>query len=209
MGERHSADVPPGAALPGDPYGYAREHTTHLSVVDAEGNAASITQTLGSPFGSGFIAGDTGILLNNLLMWNDLDPRSPNALAPHRMVETRMAPVQVFRDGRVLVAIGTPGSYGIPQTTPQMLLNLLEHGMSIQEAIEAPRVRVYRDRAVDAEMRISAEVRRALTNRGHVIRELPDWSWVVGGGQGVWVDPESGAMAGGADPRRDGYAMGW
>jgi gamma-glutamyltranspeptidase/glutathione hydrolase len=209
MGERYSAEVQPGAALPGDPYGYAREHTTHLSVVDAEGNAASITQTLGSPFGSGFIAGDTGILLNNLLMWNDLDPRSPNALAPHRMVETRMAPVQVFRDGRVLVAIGTPGSYGIPQTTPQMLLNLLEHGMSIQEAIEAPRVRVYRDRAVDAEMRISAEVRRALTNRGHVIRELPDWSWVVGGGQGVWVDPESGAMAGGADPRRDGYAMGW
>jgi gamma-glutamyltranspeptidase/glutathione hydrolase len=209
MGERYSAEFPSGAALPGDPYGYAREHTTHLSVVDGEGNAASITQTLGSPFGSGFIAGDTGILLNNLLMWNDLDPRSPNALAPHRAVETRMAPVQVFRNGRVLVALGTPGSYGIPQTTPQMLLNLLEYGMNIQEAIEAPRVRVYRDRAVDAEARILAEVRTALTARGHVIRELPEWSWVVGGGQGVWVDPAGGAMAGGADPRRDGYAMGW
>jgi gamma-glutamyltranspeptidase/glutathione hydrolase len=209
MGERHSADVPPGAALPGDPYGYAREHTTHLSVVDAEGNAASITQTLGSPFGSGVIAGDTGILLNNLLMWNDLDLRSPNALAPHRMVETRMAPVQVFRDGRVLVALGTPGSYGIPQTTPQMLLNLLEYAMNIQEAIEAPRIRVYRDRAVDAEARIPVEVRAALMARGHVVRELPDWSWVVGGGQGIWVDPASGTLAGGADPRRDGYAMGW
>jgi gamma-glutamyltranspeptidase/glutathione hydrolase len=209
MGERYSAEIPPGAALPGDPYGYAREHTTHLSVVDAEGNAASITQTLGSPFGSGFIAGDTGILLNNLLMWNDLDPRSPNFLAPHRVVETRMAPVQAFRRGRVLVALGTPGSYGIPQTTPQMLLNLLEYGMNIQEAIEAPRVRVYRDLAVDAETRIPAEVRAALTARGHVIRELPDWSWVVGGGQGVWVDPVTGALAGGADPRRDGYAMGW
>jgi len=209
MGERYSAEIPPGAALPGDPYGYAREHTTHLSVVDGEGNAASITQTLGSPFGSGFIAADTGILLNNLLMWNDLDPRSPNVLAPHRVVETRMAPVQVFRDGRVLAALGTPGSYGIPQTTPQMLLNLLEYGMNIQEAIEAPRVRVYRDFVVDAEARIPAEVRTALAARGHAIRELPDWSWVVGGGQGVWVDPESGAMAGGADPRRDGYAMGW
>jgi gamma-glutamyltranspeptidase/glutathione hydrolase len=209
MGERYSAEIPPGAALPGDPYEYHREHTTHLSVVDGEGNAASITQTLGSPFGSGFVAGDTGILLNNLLMWNDLDPRSPNALAPHRMVETRMAPVQAFRKGRVLVALGTPGSYGIPQTTPQMLLNLLEYGMNIQGAIEAPRVRVYRDRAVDAEARIPAEVRTALTARGHVIRELPDWSWVVGGGQGVWVDPASGTLAGGADPRRDGYAMGW
>jgi len=208
-GERFSAEGLLGEVTPGDPYGYQREHTTHLSVVDAEGNAASITQTLGSPFGSGFLAGDTGILLNNLLMWNDLDPRSPNVLAPHRKVETRMAPTQVFRNGRVLVAIGTPGSYGIPQTTTQMLLNILEYGMNIQAAIEAPRVRVYRDRAVDAEARIPAEVRAALTARGHVIRELPEWSWVVGGGQGVWVDPVTGALAGGADPRRDGYALGW
>ncbi len=208
-GERYSTEIPAGAVVPGDPYGYSREHTTHLSVVDSEGNAASITQTLGSPFGSGFLAGETGILLNNLLMWNDLDPRSPNVLAPHRPVETRMAPTQVFRNNRVLVAIGTPGSYGIPQTTTQMLLNILVYGMSIQAAIEAPRVRVYRDRAVDAEARIPAEVRTALETRGHVIRELPEWSWVVGGGQGVWVDPVSGAMAGGADPRRDGYAMGW
>ncbi len=208
-GERFAAESLPGEVTPGDPYGYQREHTTHLSVVDADGNAASITQTLGSPFGAGFLAGDTGILLNNLLMWNDLDPRSPNALAPHRTVETRMAPTQVIRDGRVLVAIGTPGSYGIPQTTPQMLLNLLEYGMNIQAAIEAPRVRVYRDRTVDAEARIPADVRAALIARGHVIRELPEWSWVVGGGQGVWVDPVSGALAGGADPRRDGYALGW
>lgn len=208
-GERFFAERLPGEVTPGDPYGYQREHTTHLSVADAEGNAASITQTLGSPFGSGFLAGDTGILLNNLLMWNDLDPRSPNVLAPHRKVETRMAPTQVFRNGRVLVAIGTPGSYGIPQTTPQMLLNVLEYGMNIQEAIEAARVRVYRDRTVDAETRIPADVRAALAARGHQIRDLPEWSWVVGGGQGVWVDPLGGALAGGADPRRDGYAMGW
>ncbi len=208
-GERFFAEGLPGEATPGDPYGYGREHTTHFSVVDADGNAASITQTLGSPFGSGFLAGDTGILLNNLLMWNDRDPRSPNVLAPHRKVETRMAPTQVFRNGRVLVAIGTPGSYGIPQTTTQMLLNILEYGMDIQAAIEAPRVRVYRDRAVDAEARIPAEVRAALTARGHAIRDLPDWSWVVGGGQGVFVDPATGTLAGGADPRRDGYAMGW
>jgi gamma-glutamyltranspeptidase / glutathione hydrolase len=208
-GERYTPEAPAGAVLPGDPYGYNREHTTHFSVVDGEGNAASITQTLGSPFGSGFIAGDTGILLNNLLKWNDLDPRSPNALTPHRSVETRMAPMQAFRAGRLLLALGTPGSYGIPQTTTQMFLNLVEYGMDIQEAIEAPRVRVYQDRVVDAESRIPAEVRAALTARGHMIRELPDWSWVVGGGQGVWVDPVSGALAGGADPRRDGYAMGY
>lgn len=208
-GERYMPGVPPNAVQPGDPYGYHREHTTHFSVVDGEGNAASITQTLGSPFGSGFIAGETGILLNNLLKWNDLDPRSPNALAPHRTVETRMAPIQAFRGGRLHLALGTPGSYGIPQTTAQMFLNLVEYGLDIQEAIEAPRVRVYQDRAVDAEARIPAAVRAALAARGHVIRDLPDWSWVVGGGQGVWVDPVSGALTGGADPRRDGYAMGW
>jgi gamma-glutamyltranspeptidase/glutathione hydrolase len=208
-GERFGSEMVPGTVLPGDPYGYKREHTTHFSVVDGEGNAASITQTLGNPFGSGFIAGETGILLNNLLKWNDLDPRSPNVLAPHRTVETRMAPIQVFRGGRLLLAMGTPGSYGIPQTTTQMFLNLVEHGMDIQEAIEAPRVRVYKDRTVDMEARVPAGVRDQLAERGHEIRMLPDWSYVVGGGQGVWVDPVSGALAGGADPRRDGYAMGW
>ena len=208
-GERFGSETVPGAVLPGDPYGYKREHTTHFSVVDGEGNAASITQTLGNPFGSGFIAGETGILLNNLLKWNDLDPRSPNVLAPHRTVETRMAPIQVFRGGRLLLAMGTPGSYGIPQTTTQMFLNLVEHGMDIQEAIEAPRVRVYKDRTVDMEARVPAGVRDQLAERGHEIRMLPDWSYVVGGGQGVWVDPVSSAIAGGADPRRDGYAMGW
>jgi gamma-glutamyltranspeptidase/glutathione hydrolase len=206
-GERYSADVPAGAVGPGDPYGYNREHTTHLSAADGEGNVASITQTLGSPFGSGFLAGDTGILLNNLLMWNDFDARSPNVLAPHRKVETRMAHVQVFRAGKFLASLGTPGSYGIPQTTTQMLLNLLVHGMNIQEAIEAPRVRVYKDFTVDAEGRIPAEVRGALESRGHAIRVLPEFSWVVGGGQGVYRDPETGALTGGADPRRDGYAM--
>jgi len=90
-----------------------------------------------------------------------------------------------------------------------MLLNLLVHGMDIQEAIEAPRVRVYVDRTVDAEARIPPDVRTALQSRGHAIRVLPDYSWVVGGGQGVTRDPNTGTLAGGADPRRDGYAMGW
>ena len=120
-----------------------------------------------------------------------------------------MAPVQVFRAGRLIAALGTPGSYGIPQTTTQMLLNILVHDMDIQEAIEAPRIRVYTDRSVDAESRIPANVRVELEARGHVVRVLPEYSWVVGGGQGVTRDPASGTLAGGADPRRDGYAMAW
>jgi gamma-glutamyltranspeptidase/glutathione hydrolase len=103
--------------------------------------------------------------------------------------------------------VGTPGSYGILQTQPQMLLNALEFDMNVQEAIEAPRIRVYRDRLLDAESRISEDVRAGLAARGHQVNVLDDWSWVVGGGQGIARDPESGALMAGADPRRDGYAL--
>ena len=98
-------------------------------------------------------------------------------------------------------------SADILQTTPQMLLNVVEFGMTVQEAIEAPRVRAYRDRLVDVEGRIPAAVREGLAARGHQVNVLEDWSWVVGGGQGIRRDPESGALQGGADPRRDGYAL--
>ena len=118
-----------------------------------------------------------------------------------------MSPTQVFTDGAFRMSIGTPGSYGILQTTPQMLLNVVEFGMNIQEAIEAPRVRVYRDRLIDAEARIDIGTRAALTDRGHQVNVIGDWSWIVGGGQGIVRDPESGALMAGADPRRDGYAL--
>jgi len=124
-----------------------------------------------------------------------------------RKAGTMMSPTQVFRDGAFALSIGTPGSYGILQTTAQMLLNVLEFGMNVQEAIEAPRVRVYRDRLVDAEARITPEVRAGLAARGHQVNEIGDWSWIVGGGQGLMRDAASGALMAGADPRRDGYAL--
>jgi gamma-glutamyltranspeptidase/glutathione hydrolase len=128
-------------------------------------------------------------------------------VAPGRKAGTMMSPTQVFRDGRFAASIGTPGSYGILQTQAQMLLNLLEFGMFVQEAIEQPRVRVYRDRLVDAEARIPPATLDALRARGHQVNALDDWSWVVGGGQGIARDAESGALMAGADPRRDGYAL--
>jgi gamma-glutamyltranspeptidase/glutathione hydrolase len=167
----------------------------------------TVTQTIGSPFGSGFAVPGTGVVLNNLLQWQDLDPASPNRLRPGRRVGTNMAPMQVFRDGAFFLSIGTPGSYGILQTTPQMMLNVLVFELNIQEAIEAPRVRVYRDRLVDVEDRIAAPVRDDLSGRGHQVNVVEDWSWVVGGGQGIVRDPATGALQGGADPRRDGYVI--
>jgi gamma-glutamyltranspeptidase/glutathione hydrolase len=206
-GERWSAERLADEILPGHPADFAKEHTTHFAVADGHGTVVTVTQTLGSPFGSGVMVPGTGMLLNNLLMWADLAPDSPAALRGGAPMQTRMAPTQVFRDGAFVLSIGTPGSYGILQTTPQMLLNVVEFGMTVQEAIEAPRVRAYRDRLVDVEGRVPAAVREGLAARGHQVNVLEDWSWVVGGGQGIRRDPESGALQGGADPRRDGYAL--
>jgi gamma-glutamyltranspeptidase/glutathione hydrolase len=206
-GERHSRTRLPNEIREGHPAKFQDEHTTHFACADASGTVVSVTQTLGVPFGSGVAVPGTGLVLNNILKWMDRDPESPNVLRPGRKAGTMMSPTQVFRDGAFVVSIGTPGSYGILQTTPQMLLNVLEFGMNVQEAIEAPRVRAYRDRLVDAEARIAADTRAALAGRGHQVNEIPEWSWIVGGGQGIVRDRESGALTAGADPRRDGYAL--
>ena len=206
-GERHCRERLPGQIAEGHPARFDDEQTTHFACADAGGMVVSVTQTLGVPFGSGFAVPGTGIVLNNILKWMDRDPGSPNVVRPGRKAGTMMSPTQVFRDGAFLVSIGTPGSYGILQTTPQMLLNVLEFGMNVQEAIEAPRVRVYRDRLVDAEARIEPDVRDGLARRGHDVNVIADWSWIVGGGQGIMRDAASGALMAGADPRRDGYAL--
>jgi gamma-glutamyltranspeptidase/glutathione hydrolase len=206
-GERFNRVRLPDEIREGHPAKFQDEHTTHFACADAAGTVVSVTQTLGVPFGSGFAVPGTGLVLNNILKWMDRDPQSPNLVRPGRKAGTMMSPTQAFRDGAFAVSIGTPGSYGILQTTPQMLLNLLEFGLNVQEAIEAPRLRVYRDRLVDVESRVPAQTRAALEGRGHQVHAIDDWSWIVGGGQGIARDPESGALMAGADPRRDGYAL--
>jgi gamma-glutamyltranspeptidase / glutathione hydrolase len=206
-GERFDPVKLPGQIGEGHPAKFENEQTTHFACADADGTVVSVTQTLGVPFGSGFAVPGTGIVLNNILKWSDRDPASTNVLRPGRKSGTMMSPTHVFKDGAFLLSIGTPGSYGILQTQPQMLLNQLEFDMNVQEAIEAPRVRIYRDRLIDAESRIPDDVRTGLAARGHQVNVLDDWSWVVGGGQGLRRDPESGALMAGADPRRDGYAL--
>jgi gamma-glutamyltranspeptidase/glutathione hydrolase len=107
------------------------------------------------------------------------------------------------------MTLGTPGSWGIPQTQAQAILNVLAFGMHVQQAIEAPRVRHMGGYAVAAEGRIPEAVTRELAALGHQVERLPDWTWIVGGMHGIYRDPQSGVLMGGADPRRDGYAVGW
>jgi len=206
-GERFHPERLAGQILPGHPAAFAAEHTTHFACADAAGHVVTITQTLGAPFGSGFAVPGTGIVLNNITNWLDLDASSPNRLRPGRQPTVNMAPTQVFRDGAFRLSIGTPGSFGILQTTPQMIVNVIDFDLDVQEAIEAPRVRVYRDRVVDVEGRVAPDVRERLTALGHDVRVIDDWSWVVGGGQGIAREPRTGVLSGGADPRRDGYAV--
>jgi gamma-glutamyltranspeptidase/glutathione hydrolase len=185
-----------------------RESTTHFNVVDAEGNAVSATQSLGG-FGSGVVVPETGILLNDFLYWFDLDAESPNVVAPHKKVEMCLSPGMIWHNNRVFACMGTPGSHGIMETTPQFMSNLMDFGMSIQAAIEAPRVRPLESNRVIAEGRISKAVLDGMRERGHLVDPQPDFSMAFGGAQGIMIDPDSGTFSGGADPRRDGYAVGW
>jgi gamma-glutamyltranspeptidase/glutathione hydrolase len=207
-GERYLQDKN-GYIAPGDPRRYKRDNTTHFEAVDAEGNLVSVTHSNGGTFGSAFVAGATGIPLNNFIYWQDVNPESPNAITPGRSMEMPMAPCIVTRSGKPILGIGTPGSYGILQTTLQMLLNRLDFGFNVQAAIEAPRVRAFERTRVDVEERIPAATLEGLRARGHEINVLEAFTAQVGGGHGVAIDPESGVLTGGADPRRDGAAIGW
>lgn len=210
-GERYTAQKASGEVLPGQPPGWMKDEcTTHFDAVDADGNAVSCTQSLGSGFGSAMVVPGTGIALNNFMRWFDIEKQSPNAIGPNKKNEMCLSPAQVWDKDGLRLLIGTPGGHGILQTTPQMIMNALDHDMNVQAAIEAARVKTGRPGyAVDAETRIAPEVFAELARRGHEVTHLGDWSPMVGGGQGIMVDRESGAFMGGADPRRDGYALGW
>lgn len=207
IGARYAPNMDINVVKPGDAQGM-RESTTHFNVVDAEGNAVSCTQSLGG-FGSGAVVPETGILLNDFLFWFDLDPDSPNVVAPHKKVEMCLSPGMIWRDNKVFACMGTPGSHGIMETTPQFMSNLMDFGMSIQAAIEAPRARPQEGNRIIAERRIAREVLDGLGARGHAVNLMPEFTMAVGGAQGIMIDPDSGTFSGGADPRRDGYAIGW
>ena len=208
-GEYFEGQRLPEEVRPGTPGDWVNDCTTHFDAVDADGNAVAITQSLGSGFGSGMVLDGTGMFLNNFIKWADVVDGSPNRIEPHKKVDMCLSPCQIHKDGQLVAALGTPGSWGIQQTTTQFTTNYLDYGMNIQAAIEAPRFRFqFPGKGLFMESRVPESVRGGLANRGHEIDLLPDWSAIVGGAQGITVDPESGALMGGADPRRDGYAIG-
>jgi gamma-glutamyltranspeptidase/glutathione hydrolase len=116
-----------------------------------------------------------------------------------------MAPSIATRRGRPVLALGTPGSYGICQTQSQAMVQHVDFGLGLQEAIEAPRARLFDGRSMLAESRLDDKTLDALRARGHAIEIGPPWTMTVGGMQGIAIDSATGAFTGAADPRRDGY----
>jgi gamma-glutamyltranspeptidase/glutathione hydrolase len=188
------------------PAGEDPAHTTSFSIADREGNLICVTQSIGSPFGSGVVVPGTGLVLNNFLYWADVQPGSPNRSTPGSELPMCMSPSLSLRDGEPVLALGTPGSYGILQTQVQAMVQHADFGVPLQQAIEAPRARLWDGRAVEVENRIPAKTIAALRQRGHAITAFDTgWTMRVGGMQAVARDPATGRLTGACDPRRDGY----
>ena len=184
----------------------SESHTTSFSIADKAGNMVCVTQSLGSVFGSGVVVPGTGVCLNNFLYWADVTPGSPNRVKQGDAMPVCVAPSIVTENDRPVLALGTPGSYGILQTQAQAMVQYVDFGLPLQQAIEAPRARLTDGRAVLLESRVASQVRDELRARGHDLSGGPDWTMRVGGMQGVAVD-DAGTFTGGCDPRRDGYVV--
>ena len=189
--------------------------TTSLSSADRWGNAVAFTQSLVAVYGSGVIAGDTGIFLNNGHMFGFvLEEGHVNHLEGGKRAKGVMTPCVVKRDGNLVAAVGAAGGYTIPQTVGQVITKLTVGGMDMQLAIASPRMCINRgggrtpipeDSVSYLEAGFPPEVYEELADRGHYLVEPGN----PGGVQGVYRDAETGALAGGSDPRRDGHAIAW
>jgi len=175
--------------------------TTHISVLDAAGNCASVTCSNGS--GSGVLVPGTGVILNNMLGEEDLNPAGFHLIAPGRRVPSMMAPTVVLRDGEIVLALGSAGSNRIRSAILQTVVRAIEQGFPVDAAIEAPRLH-FEQGVVQAEPGIDPEALQRIEARGVQVARWPAINLFFGGVQAVARDPRSGELSGGGDPRRGG-----
>jgi gamma-glutamyltranspeptidase/glutathione hydrolase len=183
--------------------------TTHLSVADARGNLVALTQTLVNGFGSGVLVPKTGVLLNNAMSWFDPEPGRVNSIAPGKRGLNNMSPLVVLRDGRPLLALGAAGGRKIIQAVARVVANVIDHGMGLQEAIEAPRIDCS-GTEVQVSGRIPAATVDGLEALGHravVCKDAP-FTYHFASVLGVMVDPDTGVLRSGVDPLDAALAAG-
>ncbi|HLT19994.1 MAG TPA: gamma-glutamyltransferase [Thermomicrobiales bacterium] len=181
--------------------------TTHCCAMDADGNVVTTTQTLNGGFGSKVTVPGTGMLLNNCMHLMDPTPGRTNSIAPGKRILSSMSPTLVLREGRPYMALGTPGGVRIFGSVMQAISNVIDHGMTLQQAVEAPRMW---DRGPELELESGFPefdaLKANLERRGHVVAPV---FRVAGGMNGIMLDPQSGMMEGVACWRADGAPMGF
>ena len=190
----------------------AGSDTTYLTVIDRDRNAVSFINSIFHSFGSGVVAGETGIMLQNRGSAFSLDPDHPNRIEPGKRPFHTIIPAMVFKDGRLLMSYGVMGGDIQAQGHVQVLVNLLDRGMNLQQAIDAPRIRYVAGRDVMLEPELTAAVITDLVQRGHN-RVMPapgiEHRAQMGGGQAIMIDHATGALLGASDRRKDGLALGY
>ncbi len=216
--QQRAALMDRNAALPWDrvpSFGSLKGDTVYVAVIDRDGNAVSLIQSLYGVFGSCVVAGGTGVVLQNRGAYFSLDPQSPNRLEPGKIpLHTLIASIGK-RDGRLWSVLGCMGADGQPQIQLQAYVAMIDFGLDIQEALEMPRFLSGRFALGEARDTLHMEARfppdtiRELARRGHVINRWGAWNEMAGHAHGITVDPEHGTLIGGADPRSDGAAIGY
>jgi len=179
--------------------------TVYLCTADAEGNAVSFINSLYMGFGSGIVAEGTGIALQNRGNLFVLDPDHPNCIAPHKRPYHTIIPCMVTADERLSLCFGVMGGFMQPQGHVQVLSNILDHGMDVQSALDAPRFNFQGESRFLIEPNLPEGVYADLRARGHALSF--EQGSIFGGGQVIQVDPESGALLAGSEPRKDGCAV--
>jgi gamma-glutamyltranspeptidase/glutathione hydrolase len=192
--------------------------TSYLALIDKDRNMVSFEPSLHSGFGTGVVMGSTGIVFNCRGDYYSLVPGEANAMAPGKRPRSTLQSTLVMKDGRPFMITGSPGGDDQVMRTIQTLINVVDFGMNIQQAIEAPRWSTRSFPAspfphtmypgeMSVEARIPEAVRQALIARGHKLRVVGSWS--QGSNAGIIVDPKTGVLSAGADPRVEAYAWAW
>ena len=190
---------PAGSALP------VHADTIYLCVVDKDGNACSFINSLFQGFGSGILAPNAGVMLQNRGFGFRYQRGHPNCIAPNKRPMHTIIPGMVTLDGRAVMPYGVMGGHYQPVGHSWFLTNFLQYGMDIQEAIDFPRIFGYQGQ-IGAERGFKPDVVAGLRTLGHDVGEAPG---PHGGGQAIFIDHARGVLVGGSDPRKDGLALGY
>jgi gamma-glutamyltranspeptidase/glutathione hydrolase len=181
--------------------------TEYVAAADGDGNLVSFIQSNFMGFGSGVVEPESGIVLHNRGHLFSLEQTHPNCIGPHKRCVHTLMPGMILKDGRPHAALGLKGGHVQPQAQAQIISNLIDHGMTPQQAIAAPRFNHIEAAKVGLEPEFSSGILQELSRKGHQIVAANRESF--GGAHMILMDPESGAFVGGSDPRKGGCALGY